>query len=64
MVLLITFQPSVGLQILRRTRARGIRTDYDETDPTRLTLFAQAYDILGRHAGAERLHKKANNETK
>ncbi len=64
MVLLITLQPSVGLQILRRTRARGIRTDYDETHPTRLTLFAQAYDVLGRHAGAERLHKKANYVTR
>jgi hypothetical protein len=55
MQLLVELEPSAALQLLRRTRPRGVRRDEEETDPERRQLLAEAYQALGRPVQAQRL---------
>jgi len=59
--LLIKLAPSAALQMLRRTRQRGVQSDHDETDPTRRESLAQAHEALGRPLRAKRLRENAKN---
>jgi hypothetical protein len=54
---LIDLEPSTALQVLRRTRPRGVRSDEAETAPERRALLARAHEALGRPVRARRLRK-------
>jgi hypothetical protein len=52
---LVDIDASFGLQLLRRTRERGVRSDEAERDPGRRALIAKALEALGRSKQAEGL---------
>jgi hypothetical protein len=60
MGLLAELEPSAALQVLRRTRPRGVRHDDEETDPERRQLLARAYQAMGRPVQAKRLRQPAH----
>ncbi|MFQ5570252.1 MAG: hypothetical protein ACE5G0_11295 [Rhodothermales bacterium] len=58
MALLVELEPSSALQVLRRTRARGVRTDEDEIARERREYLACAHEALGRPIRAQRLRER------
>ena len=56
--ILVEHDPSAALQVLRRTRARGVRDDSRERDSSRVRLLALAHEKLNR---PHRAHALRNN---
>ena len=53
--LLIDYSPTIALRTLRRSRPRGVRGDFGETQPDRRRTLARIHRLLGRDQLARQL---------